>query len=139
LSCWCHWHGVISQSWNHKPLQKSNSTLFTFFKLANTESLPHTTLPPRPPLLYHTEQTKYPTLSYGLAEGRGDLLSTSDGVWGNAEFGYNPLNNNLGASASTGSANSANIAGSDVVGVGPGGCVLGMGGCVEGGQGGEGT
>lgn len=66
------------------------------------------------------DKTKTPTLSYGLAEARGDLLSKSDGIWGNAEFGYDPLSNNLGASASAGTANSANIAGSDNIGVGPG-------------------
>lgn len=63
-----------------------------------------------------TEKTFFPTLSYGLAEAKGDALSTSNGGWANAEFGYNPLNNNLGGSVSTGSANSGNTLGSERAG-----------------------
>lgn len=85
--------------------------------------LPHTHINLAATQTHYTEQTKFPTLSYGLAEGKGDLLSTSDGIWGNAEFGYNPLNNNLAASASTGTAHSANTGGSDRIGeAGPGAC-----------------
>ncbi|KIZ00686.1 hypothetical protein MNEG_7274 [Monoraphidium neglectum] len=53
--------------------------------------------------------TLRPTIAYGLAESRGDLLSASGGTYGAAEFGYNPLSNNLGASFSTGSSNSVNV------------------------------
>lgn len=81
---------------------------------------------PRACTCAHTEQTRYPTLSYGLAEAKGDLFSTSNGIWGNAEFGYNPLNNNLGASVSTGTANSANTDGAERVGeLGPSECAPG--------------
>jgi hypothetical protein len=62
----------------------------------------------------------YPTLSYGGADGKGDLFSTSNGAWGNAEFGYNPLSNNLGGSVSTGTAGSTTLGGGDVIGIGPG-------------------
>jgi hypothetical protein len=62
----------------------------------------------------------YPTLSYGAADGKGDLISTSNGAWGNAEFGYNPLNNNLGGSVSTGTAGSTTLGGNDVIGIGTG-------------------
>lgn len=82
-----------------------------------------TTLPPTcvvvvAPLVRLSGATAFPTLSYGAAESKGDVLSQSGGVWGNAEFGYNPLNNNLGASVSSGTAGSANILSSD--GEGPG-------------------
>jgi hypothetical protein len=73
--------------------------------------------------LYLPGATAFPTLSYGAAESKGDLLSQSNGIWGNAEFGYNPLNNNLGASVSSGTTGSANILSSDSVGGGPGGLV----------------
>jgi hypothetical protein len=53
--------------------------------------------------------------------GNGDLIPTSNGAWGNAEFGYNPLSNNLGGSVSTGTAGSTTLGGGDVIGVGPGG------------------
>jgi hypothetical protein len=62
------------------------------------------------------EQTILPTLSYGLAEARGDLFSASNGLWGNAEFGYNPVSNNLGASTSSGSTNSLNVGSSEQTG-----------------------
>jgi hypothetical protein len=61
-------------------------------------------------------QTLYPTLTYGLAESQGDAYSTSNGAWGSAEFGYNPISNNLGASFSVGSAGSSNVASAEEIG-----------------------
>lgn len=68
-------------------------------------------------------QTAFPTLSYGAAAANGDLVSSSNGAWGNAEFGYNPISNNLGASVSTGTTGSTHLAGSDAAAAGPGTCV----------------
>lgn len=58
----------------------------------------------------------FPTLSYGQAKAQGDLLPSTGGGWANAEFGYNPISNNLGASISTGSSNSNNLGGGESVG-----------------------
>lgn len=62
------------------------------------------------------ESTQFPTLSYGLAEGRGDALSTSNGAWGTLEFGYNPLSNNLGTSISSGTTDSLNVGANERIG-----------------------
>ncbi|KAI8463706.1 MAG: hypothetical protein J3K34DRAFT_494410 [Monoraphidium minutum] len=53
--------------------------------------------------------TLRPTISYGLAEARGDLISGAAGGFGAAEFAYNPASNNLGKSASVGAAAAANL------------------------------
>ncbi|KAF8058910.1 inosine triphosphate pyrophosphatase [Scenedesmus sp. PABB004] len=63
------------------------------------------------------QQTLFPTLSYGLAEARGDALSSARGGWANGEFGYNPLSNNLGLSVSTGSTNADNVGSGETAGV----------------------
>ncbi|KAF6254996.1 hypothetical protein COO60DRAFT_263259 [Scenedesmus sp. NREL 46B-D3] len=62
------------------------------------------------------QQTLFPTLSYGRASAIGNTFSTSGGTWGNLEFGYNPLSNNLGTSISSGTANSINVASGETVG-----------------------
>lgn len=99
----------------------------------NTYSIQHQYLPLPSCTLVHnpcclsvtpTEFSIFPTLSYGLAEGKGDALSTSNGGWLNGEFGYNPINNNLGASVSAGTSNSANVGSAERIGqVNPGVCV----------------
>ena len=60
-----------------------------------------------------TESTQRPTVGFGLAEGKGDLLSTSSGQWALGEFGYNPISNNLGASLAAGTSDALNIANGD--------------------------
>ncbi len=67
------------------------------------------TCTPTPSICFqHTASTTRPTQAYGLAEARGDLLSGALGGWGAAELSYNPISNNLGASASGGGAHTVN-------------------------------
>jgi hypothetical protein len=54
-------------------------------------------------------------VGYGLAEGKGDLLSTSSGQWAIGEFGYNPISNNLGASLAAGTSDALNLGNGDSI------------------------
>lgn len=60
-----------------------------------------------------TASTLKPTLIYGLGGARGDLISAAGGAWGALETGMNPINNNLGASISSGAGGTVNVLNGD--------------------------